>query len=164
MAEMPDQLRNMVLVTKTLNGVPAVDQTELKGGWDFNIKYSLNTGQPQARIDASPDVVTIFAAFEKQLGLKLTLTKILLPVIAIDSVNENPADHPPGITAKIPASPPLEFEVAEIRPSDPNPPENPSGGDCFFCPGGRLHISRVTMSDLIATAWNLNGNYDSRVI
>ena len=64
----------------------------------------------------------------------------------------------------MPAPPPLEFEVADIRPSDPNPPQGTSGGDCFYCPGGRLHISRFTMSDLIATAWNLNGNYDSRVI
>ena len=164
MAEMPDQLRNMALVTRALSGVPAVDQTELKGGWDFEIKYSLNTGAPQARTDASPEAVTIFAAFEKQLGLKLTLTKVPRPVIAIDSVNEKPADDPPGLAAKIPAPPPLVFEVADIRPSDPNPPEGPSGSDCFYCPGGRLHISRFTMSDLIATAWNLNGNYDSRVI
>ena len=79
-------------------------------------------------------------------------------------MNEKPVDNPPGLTAKMPAQPPLQFEVADIRPSDPNPPENPPGGDCFYCPGGRLHISRFTMSDLIATAWNLNGNYDSRVI
>jgi uncharacterized protein (TIGR03435 family) len=164
MAEMPDQLRNMTLATKALSGNPVVDQTELKGGWDFDIKYSLNAGPPQARTDASPEVVTIFAAFERQLGLKLNLTKISMPVIAIASVNEKPVDNPPGVTAKIPAPPPLEFEVADIRPSDPNPPEGPSGSECFFCPGGRLHISRFTMSDLIATAWNLNGNYDSRVI
>ena len=165
MAELPDQLRNMVLATKAFNGIPVVDQTELKGGWDFDIKYSLNTGPPQAQSDAPPEVVTVFAAFEKQLGLKLELTKVPVPVIAVDSVNEKPTpnlnDDPPGVTAKMPAPPPLEFEVAEIRPSDPNPP---SGDDCFFCPGGRLHISRFTMSDLIATAWNLNGNYDSRVI
>ena len=162
MAELADQLRNMILATtpgyaptRALNGYPVVDQTELKGGWDFDIKYS-------------PEVVTLFAAFEKQLGLKLELTKIPMPAIAIDSVNENPTpnlnDDPTGAAAKMPAPPPLEFEVADIRPSDPNPPQGPAGGDCFYCPGGRLHISRFTMSDLIATAWNLNGNYDSRVI
>jgi uncharacterized protein (TIGR03435 family) len=164
MAELPDQLRNMILVTRALSGTPIVDQTKLKGGWDFDIKYSLNTGPPQARTDASPEVVTIFAAFEKQLGLKLELTKIPMPVIAVDGVNEKPTDNPPGVTAKLPAPPPLEFEVADIRPSDPNPAQGAAGGDCFYCPGGRLHISRFTMSDLIATAWNLNGNYDSRVV
>ena len=82
MAELPDQLRNMALATKAFNGTPVVDQTELKGGWDFDIKYSLNTGPPQARSrtgeepDAPPEVVTIFTAFEKQLGLKLELTKV----------------------------------------------------------------------------------------
>jgi len=34
----------------------------------------------------------------------------------------------------------------------------------FFLPGWPPDISRFTMSDLIATAWNLNGNYDSRVV
>ncbi len=164
MAEMPDQLRNMALVTRALSGVPAVDRTELKGGWDFDIRYSVNTGLPQPRNDAAPEPVTIFAAFEKELGLHLNLAKIPRPVIAIASVNEKPAGNTTAITAKMPAPPPLVFEVAEIRPSDPNPPESPPGGDCFYCPGGRLHISRFTMSDLIATAWNLNGNYDSRVI
>ncbi|HVW10771.1 MAG TPA: TIGR03435 family protein [Bryobacteraceae bacterium] len=159
-AELPDQLRNMTLATRALNGAPVVDRTGLKGGWDFNIKYS---GLPQDRTDTSPEAVTIFAAFEKQLGLKLERIKVPMPVIAIDSVNENPAGDPAGVNAKL-AVLPLKFEVAEIRPSDPNPPEGSSGGDCFYCPGGRLHISRFTMSDLIATAWNLNGNYDSRVI
>ena len=163
MAELPDQLRKIILSPRALSGTRIVDQTQLKGGWDFTIKYTLNTGPPQAQTDASPEVVTIFAAFEKQLGLKLELTKIPMPVIAVDSVNEIPTDNPPGVTAKMPAPPLLEFEAADIKPSDPNPPEGPSGGDCFFCPGGRLHISRFTMSDLIATAWNLNGNYDRRV-
>lgn len=144
MPELPDQLRNMSFATKALNGIPVVDQTELQGGWDFDIGYSQN-----------------FAAFEKQLGLRLDLTKIPMAVIAVDSVNEKPAGNPPA--AAMVAAPPLEFEVADIRRSDPDPPPG-AGGDCFYCPGGRLHISRFTMSDLIATAWNLNGSYDSRVV
>lgn len=162
MAELPEQLRSMTLATKALNGIPVVDQTGLKGGWDFDLKYSLNTAAPPTQPDASPEVVTIFAAFGKQLGLKLELTKIPTPVIAVDSINEKPTGNPPDVSAKLAASP-LEFEVADIRPSDPNPPQD-SSGECFYCPGGRLHITRFTMSDLIATAWNLNGNYDSRVI
>jgi len=154
MAELPDQLRNMTFPTKALNGSRIVNQTQLKGSWDFDIQYSL---------DAGPETVTIFAALEKQLGLKLQLTQTPMPVIAVESVNERPAGNPSVIAAHT-GAPPLEFEVADIRPSDPNPPQGPSGGDCFYCPGGRLHISRFTMSDLIATAWNLNGNYDSRVI
>ena len=71
LAELPDQLRNMVLATKALSGTPVVDRTELKGGWNSDIRYSQNTGAPQAGTDASPEVVTIFAALEKQLGLKL---------------------------------------------------------------------------------------------
>ncbi|HVV43762.1 MAG TPA: TIGR03435 family protein, partial [Bryobacteraceae bacterium] len=163
MAELPDQLRTMALATKLLNGIPVVDQTELQGGWDFDIRYSLNTAPPPGQTDASPEIVTIFAAFEKELGLKLELIKIPTPVIAIDSVSEKPTENPTGAGDQT-ATPPLQFEVAEIKPSDPDPPQGASGGDCFYCPGGRLHVSRSRMSDLIATAWNLNGNYDSRVI
>jgi uncharacterized protein (TIGR03435 family) len=164
MAELPDQLRNMIFATRALNGIAVVDRTGLEGGWDFGLQYSPNPALPQGQTDATPEAVTLFAALEKQLGLRLELTKVPMAVIAVDSVHEKPAENPAAITAKIPAPPPVEFEVAVIKPSDPNPPEGPSGGDCFYCPGGRLHISRFTMNDLIATAWNLNGNYDSRVI
>ncbi len=95
MAELPDQLRNMVLATKAFNGTPVVDRTELKGGWDFDIKYSLNTGPPQAQSDASPEVVTIFAAFEKQLGLKLELTKIPTPIIVVIKAFAESRRNPP---------------------------------------------------------------------
>ncbi len=132
MAELPDQLRNMIFVTRALSGAPVVDQTGLKGRWDFNIKYSLNTVPPRVETDASPEVITIFAALEKQPGLKLAMTKIPMPVIVVDNVNEKPTDNPSGLTANMLAPPRLEFEVAEIKPSDPNPPQSSSGGDCFY--------------------------------
>jgi uncharacterized protein (TIGR03435 family) len=164
MAEMPDQLRTMIFATNALNGTRVVDQTELKGAWDFDIKYTLNVGRLMAPGDNAPEVVTIFAALEKQLGLKLELTKIPMAVIAVDSVNETPTDNLPGVSAKLP-TPPTEFEVADIKPSDPNPPQGPfGGGGCFFCPGGRVNITRYSISNLIGLAWNLNGNYDNRII
>jgi len=156
MASLPDQLRSMIFVPGYLNGNRVVDETELKGAWDFDVKYSANFRMPIAQAEGAPETVTIFTAFEKQLGLKLELTKIPMPVIAVDSVNEKPTDNLPGVSAKMPA-PPTEFEVADIKPSDPNPPQGPFGGGCFFCPGGRVNMTRITMADLISTAWNLNG-------
>lgn len=156
MAELPDQVRSMIFAPSYLNGTRVVDQTGLKGGWDFDIKYSLNIGRPMAPAEGAPEVVTLFAAFDKQLGLKLELTKIPMPVIAVDSVNEKPTENLPGVSAKMPA-PPTEFEVADIKPSDPNPPQGPFSGGCFFCPGGRVNLTRNTMANLISLAWNLNG-------
>jgi uncharacterized protein (TIGR03435 family) len=156
MAAFAEQMRGMIFVPGYLNGNRVVDQTELKGAWDFDVKYSFNFRGP-APVEGAPEIVTIFTAVEKQLGLKLDLTKIPMPVIAVDSVNEKPTDNLPGVSAKMPA-PPTEFEVADIKPSDPNPPQGPfNGGGCFFCPGGRVNITRNTIGDLIGLAWNLNG-------
>ena len=155
LAALPDQLRSMIFVPGYLNGTRVVDETELKGAWDFDIKYSANFRMP-VQAEGAPETVTIFTAFEKQLGLKLELAKVPMPVIAVDSVNEKPTDNLPGVSAKMPA-PPTEFEVADIKPSDPNPPQGPFGGGCFFCPGGRVNLARNTIGDLISLAWNLNG-------
>jgi uncharacterized protein (TIGR03435 family) len=164
MPEMPAQLRNMLFALATLNVTRVVDQTELKGEWDFDIKYTLNIGRPGApAAEGAPEVVTIFTALDKQLGLKLELSKIPMAVVAVDSVNETPTDNLPGISAKMPTVP-TEFEVADIKPSDPNPPPGPFRGGCFFCPGGRVNITRYSMSNLIGLAWNLNGNYDNRIV
>lgn len=67
---------------------PVVDETNLAGGWDFTIKW---TGRDQLEKQGA-DGISIFAAVEKQLGLKLelktapapssrlrALTKLLLP-------------------------------------------------------------------------------------
>jgi uncharacterized protein (TIGR03435 family) len=156
MSALPDQLRSMIFVPGYLNGSRVVDETELKGAWDFDIKFSANFRMPVQAAEGAPEVVTIFTAMEKQLGLKLELTKIPMPVVAVDSVNEKPTDNLPGVSAKMP-TPPAEFEVADIKPSDPNPPAGPFGGGCFFCAGGRVNLTRDTISDLISLAWNLNG-------
>ena len=155
MAALPDQMRSMIFVPGYLNNNRVVDETELKGAWDFDIKYSANF-RVQAGQEGAPDTVTVFVAFEKQLGLKLELTKIPMPVIAVESVNEKPTDNLPGVSAKMP-EPPKEFEVADIKPSDPNPPQNPMSFGCELCPGGRVNMTRYTLSNLISTAWNLNG-------
>lgn len=160
-----DALRQMVFVPGYLNGNRVVDQTELKGAWDFDIKYSFNMRIGPANPDAGADVVTIFNAVEKQLGLKLELTRVPTPVIQVDSVNEKPTDNLPGVTEKMPVSP-TEFEVADIKPSAPIEEGQGFGrGGCFFCPGGRVNLSNETMSQLISLAWNLNGAAgNSRII
>ena len=47
----------------------------------------------------------------------------------------------------------MEFEVAEIRPSDPDTHER-----FEFQPGGRIHAQAVTLKSLIQLAWNIKGD------
>jgi uncharacterized protein (TIGR03435 family) len=166
MAQFADDLRfNLLFAGQYLNNNRTVDETELKGAWNFDFKYSLKLpGLIGPQGSAPADTVTLFDAVEKQLGLKLELTKITLPVIAVDSVNEKPTDNLPGVTEKMPVAP-TEFEVADIKPSPPIQEGQGMGrGGCLFCPGGRVNISNNTMSNLIGLAWNLNGPGNNRIV
>jgi uncharacterized protein (TIGR03435 family) len=162
MADFVDQVRTWFFNGLTNNRV--FDQTELKGSWNFDVKFSPKLPMLIAAPGAGSDSVTLFDAIDKQLGLKLELTKVPMPVIAVDSVNEKPTDNLPGVTEKMPVAP-TEFEVADIKPSAPVEQGQGFGrGGCFFCPGGRVNLSNETMSDMIGLAWNLNGNYTSRIV
>jgi len=72
--------------------VPVVDQTGLKGTYDFKLDWA-----PPIRLDAaSPDAVggmTVFDAVEAQLGLKLERKKLPLPIIVIEHVERVPGDN-----------------------------------------------------------------------
>lgn len=126
---------------------PVVDQTGLKGNWDFEIKW---TARAQLAA-AGADGISIFDAVDKQLGLKLEPQKLSLPVIVVDSVNERPTDNPPGVTTNLPAPPPAEFEVATVKPSMPDA-TNIRGK----LEHGRLDVENFPLKQLILIAWDLN--------
>jgi uncharacterized protein (TIGR03435 family) len=79
-----------------------VDLTGLKGAYDFSfawtIKGKLSTGATNAS-DGAPVAsdptgdVTVFEAIEKDLGLKLELTKHPMPVVVVDHVERTPTDN-----------------------------------------------------------------------
>ena len=50
---------------------------------------------PIAQAEGAPETVTIFTAFEKQLGLKLEKAKepTLLDVLVIDHIDKTPTDN-----------------------------------------------------------------------
>jgi len=124
---------------------PVVDWTELKGTWDFDIKW---TGRGQFG-QAGADGISIFDAVDKQLGLKLEAQKVPSPVLIVDSVNQKPTENPPGVTQSLPPTPPAEFEVAVIKPSMPDSP-------IMFrvLPSGQVDLRGVPLKMLIAFAWN----------
>jgi uncharacterized protein (TIGR03435 family) len=99
--------------------------------------------------------ISLFDAVEKQLGLKLEQKQNPTPVIVVDSVNEKPTDNPPDLAErlKIPP-PPTEFEVAALKPSDPD-------ARMFrtqIQPGGRVNIQGMPLKSLVMQAWNLRND------
>ena len=124
---------------------PAVDTTNIKGAWDFEIKWT-----PRGFI-AQDGAISIFDAIDKELGLKLEFSKYPMPILVVDSVNEKPTDNPPGIKQTLPPLP-AEFEVAALKPSLPD--TRPGGRG--FQPGGRIDFTAIPLSTLIGAAWDFN--------
>jgi len=107
---------------------PVTDQTELKGAWDFEFKTTIQLRGPMAA-GTDNSAITIFDAVDKQLGLKLTATRVPLPVIVVDSA-QKPTPNAPGVTEAMAVEHPKEFDVADVKP-------NESGER-----GGRIQITK----------------------
>jgi uncharacterized protein (TIGR03435 family) len=144
--QLAQNLRNMAGAYITN---PVVDQTGLKGNWDFQLKWTARALLAAAGADA----ISIFDAVDKELGLKLEPGKIPVEVLAVDSVNEKPTDNPPGVTTALPPPPPAEFEVAVVKPSKPG--ETNMMGRLQH---GRLDVQNLPLKNLILLAWDLNSD------
>jgi len=132
---------------------PVLDQTDLKGAWNFDIKWSMQFNGPM--MPNGGERITVFDAVDKQLGLKLEQRQVPTPVIVVDSVNRMPSANPPGVAEALPTIPaPTEFEVAVVKPTDPDT----RGGRFQMQPGGRLTAQGMVMRFLINRAFNTNNN------
>lgn len=126
-----------------------LDQTGLKGAWNFDVKWSMTIFGPMPQ---QGEHISMSDAFEKQLGLKLEERQVPTPVIVVDRVNEKPTDNPPGVSEALPTiPPPTEFEVADVKPVDPGAP---MGGRFQIQPGGRLIVQGMQLRFLIARAFS----------
>jgi uncharacterized protein (TIGR03435 family) len=128
---------------------PVLNSTGLKGAWDFDLKW---TSKGLLRVPGN-DGVTIFDAVDKQLGLKLEPGKVPMPVLVVDRANENPTPNSPGVTTALPPPPPVEFEVASVRPSKPGTDEDDWGQ---FLAGGRYEAHGVPLFGMLTQAWDIN--------
>jgi uncharacterized protein (TIGR03435 family) len=142
--ELADDLRGWAggYVTNTV-----IDQTGLTGLYDFELKW---TGHGQlAR--AGTDGISFFDAVDKQLGLKLEAKAVPLPVIFVDAANEKPTPNAPGLDKASLAPPPVEFEVAVLKPSAPD-----AKGENLGFNASELNITNVPLQDLITWIWNVD--------
>jgi uncharacterized protein (TIGR03435 family) len=128
------------------NSLPVVNSTGLEGAWDIDLEY------PAIRVNG-PGIAD---AVQKQLGLKLELGTAPQPVLAVESVNEQPSPNPPGIAEALPPLPAPEFEVASIRPCDRNSQMSTAPR---FESGGRVTANCWGLAVAIRNAWGL-GPFD----
>ena len=127
---------------------PVIDETNLVGLWDFSIKW---TGRGDLEKQGA-DGISIFAAVEKQLGLKLELKTAPRPVFEVVSVDETPTPNAPDIAEALPEPPAAPFEVATIKPSAPD--ERGYGR----ITGNQIETRAIPLMFLINFAWDLNPN------
>jgi uncharacterized protein (TIGR03435 family) len=132
---------------------PVVDQTGLQGAWDFTLKF---TPKVPAGLTVTGESMPLFDAVEKQLGLKLEASTASMPVIMVDSVNEKPTPNPPDIAKTFPS--PTEFEVAELKPSDPAASGGRGGEQRPEIKNGRVYVPRITLKNLVMLAWELDSD------
>lgn len=95
--KMLPQIREM---SGYLFNYPILDHTRLAGAWDFSLKWTPRNFYFPAPAVGEP--ITLFDAFDKQLGLKLALIQVPTPVIAVDRVNSAPTPNAPGVTERLP--------------------------------------------------------------
>jgi len=130
---------------------PVVDATGLKGGYDFEFRFT----PQQSLVAAGADGVTLFGALNK-LGLRMPLGTSPRPAVIVDSVNEIPAPNPPDTGKLLPKLPDAHFEVATVKPSRPD-----EQGRLMFR-GDMMNAQAIPLKVLITIAWNLNfGNDDA---
>jgi len=127
------------------------DATGIKGVYDFTLNFkpvgSLIRMDSDPRFDSSSDI-SIFDAAGK-LGIKLERRLQPAPVLIVDHVNRQPSDDP-GAAAKA-TTIPLEFEVVDVKPTEPGAPFQPDR----YLPGGQVELHGWTLTRLIKLAYNI---------
>jgi uncharacterized protein (TIGR03435 family) len=133
---------------------PVVDETNLAGAWDFTIKW---TGRDQLEKQGA-DGISLFAAVEKQLGLKLELKTSPRPVFQVASVDETPTPNVANVAAALPEWAPVPFEVTVIKPSKPD--EQGYGR----ITGDRIETRAIPLMFLVTFGWDLNPNNKESIV
>jgi uncharacterized protein (TIGR03435 family) len=150
MSAFADEMRSIARADLSSNRV--VDQTKLKGEWDFDFKFA------PVRIPLSAGT-TFIEAIQKQLGLDLTLTKVPTPVLVVAGANQKPTPNAPGVAQALPSLT-EEFEVSDVKLTPPDF----QGFRFQVQPSGRVEIQGATLKTLILRAWGLNSVQSNDVL
>jgi uncharacterized protein (TIGR03435 family) len=137
-----------ILVNIANGSGSALNKTGLEGKWDFTIKWT----PPALLARAGADGISIFDAVDKQLGLKLEAGKVSQPVIFVDSVNQAPTPNSADIAKFMPPPPAPEFEVAVIKPTNPDF----KGTRMQILPSGQINIQGATLNILLQQFYDVS--------
>jgi uncharacterized protein (TIGR03435 family) len=142
-------LNTLAGVARTYVDGPITNATGLTGSWDFDIVFTQDRAQLK---DLGAQGISLFDALEKQLGLKLERKTITTQTFNVVSVNRTPTPNVAGIEKILPPPPAPEFEVAEIKPSEPGnePPR------AQVLPNGQINAARVPLREMFYLAWGFN--------
>jgi len=155
MAAFAAGMLNIPGAAQYFNNTLVVDKTDLAGAWDFAFRF---TPKLPAGIPTTGESIPLFDAIEKQLGLKLDLTNLPMPVIVVDKVSQKPTPNSPEAMKSFPPLP-TEFEVASLKPSPPDPTGGRGGpGPRPDIKNGRLYLPGFSVKNLIQIAWEINGD------
>lgn len=151
MADFAKALRSTIFAApQYLGDRVVVDETELKGAWDFELKLT-----PKGLIGPNgplPGGITLFEALDK-IGLRLEPSMAPVEVMVVDRVNRTPTPNAPNVAEALHVAPaPTEFEVAELKPTAPDF----RGMNLQMQPGGRLRIQGTPVKFLIEQAWDMS--------
>lgn len=148
-----DGLRGMMGAFQAIGTLPIKDETGLEGRFNFDVRWSMTLMGPAMMNQG--DRIGVFEALDKQLGLKLEQRPEPTQVLIVDSVNRKPSENPPGVAEALPPIPiPTEFEVADVKPSDPES----KMGRFQIQPGGRLVAQNMGIRFLVNRAFATNNN------
>lgn len=73
-------------------GHPVVDETGLRGKYDFTLDWQANSGDSSASDSSDPSQPSLFTALEDQVGLKLVAHKGPVPVLVLDQIEKRTLD------------------------------------------------------------------------
>ena len=133
---------------------PVVDETHLDTAYDFTLKWTPKDDLAKQGADG----ISIFAAVDKQLGLKLELKTTPRPVFQVASVDQTPTPNVPNIAEALPEPPPTPFEVATIKPSKPD--EQGFGR----ITGHQIETRAIPLMFLFSFGWDLNPNNKESIV
>jgi uncharacterized protein (TIGR03435 family) len=132
-----------------------MDSTKLEGAWDFDLEFT-----PSMQVgDKGQDAITIFDAVNKQLGLKLELQEVPLPLWVIQKVNRNPTPNSPAVATDLVVAAP-RFEVASVKAADANGPRMFG----LRYTGGSQIQAAGTVRNLMALAYQIQPNAANDVL
>ncbi len=131
-----------------------IDDTKLSGSFDFTLEWTA----PVALVAKGANGISVFDAVDKQLGLKLELKDVPLPVLVIESVNRKPTANEPRAEKEL-AIEPAKFEEASIKPAAP---DNQVTGLRYQ--GGSTMRAGGTLRNLISMSLQVSPNFEKDIV